>query len=166
MPTQAPSLDRLFQLEEHLESGFVDLLSKGEFATPFSSRSDKTMNSPYVSIVCTNGAVQQHQYVRGNIKIWDSFSGTLVTEIVTNRISERGNADKNHVKALGIMRKWLQLYNVQRYWDRENYLQIYDIREDLTIDTWVDEDSLDHSQISWLIWFRIMPWAFPANLLD
>lgn len=165
MPLPAPDLERLFEFENQLESGFVTLLSNAGI-NAFSSRGTDTLQSPYVSLYCTAGAVlQNHQYIRQgspSLAFYDWFEGTLTTEIVTNRISDSEEIPISHTVMLGKVRKALALPWVKYGWPADSCLQLPDIRQSDTADTWEDEDSLDHTIINWYINFQIKPAAWPV----
>lgn len=161
--TPAPSLDRLFEFEDHLEQGFVALLTENNIATPFSSRSPLTQNSPYTSLFCTIGQSLQHNFNCAGVQFWDWYEASLTTESVTNRITDEVTLPMNHVRKLGKLRTSLQLPILRLKWDATNYLNIVDIRASQTIDTWQDEDALDHTQIVWNLTFNINAWAWPEN---
>lgn len=171
MNPQAPDLDTLFQTERWLDEGFVSVLTLGGVSNPLPSRTGETLQSPYTTIYCTTGEILgDHQFYRqgspGKLKFFDIFSGNLVTEVVTNRVDEEGQPTlHNHVKMLGKLRKSLQVPFILSHWDTDFYLEIIDCRQEQTIDSFVDEDSLDHSQISWYLVYRYTLASWPANLL-
>jgi len=166
MSLPAPSLERLFEFESHLESGFVTLLSNAAISA-FSSRSVSTLDTPYVSLYCTAGAVlQNHQYIRQgspSVAFYDWFEGTLTTEVVTNRITDSEGLPPQHTVMLGKVRKAIALPWVKYGWPSDNYIQLPDIRQSETPDTWEDDDSLDHTIINWYINFQIKSAAWPLS---
>ncbi len=169
MVTPAPDLERLFEFESQLETGFVTLFSNAVI-NAFSSRGAETLNTPYVALYCTAGAVlQNHMAFKGNtITPYDWFEGGMVTKIVTNRVTDNAELPPQHTVYLGKMRKALLLPFVRAgsalcQWPSDNYLQLADIRQDSTIDTYTDEDGLDTTEISWYLNFQIKPDAWPPT---
>jgi len=161
------SLDELYKFEEHLESGFIALLNNVGIFNAYAERCPDDLTTPYVTVKATSGGVEVtgHRHVHifpDGSQTWDAYQGTLETEVVTNRLDDKTNY---HHLALGKMRRALQLFILQQTWfNYQQVILITDIREQGTIHTWVDDDNLDHTTLSWFLVFNINPAAWPSNV--
>ena len=167
MPSQSPNLEELLKFEEHLESGFVALLNDAGLPYPHSSRGIREINSPYVSIYAQlGGYVANHQYLipdGSGRKIFDVYTATITAEVVTNRGDEAHLVPTMHTAMLGKLRLNMQFFRIVPRWEEQSYLVLADVRETGTVDTFQDEEELDHTIITYSIIFNVKPTAWPLN---
>ena len=165
------TLDQLFAFEQILEDGFVNNLTVYGLSNVQSSRSQTVFNAPYISLWYQNGAVvesNQHQVAfsgvswPGRMMPFNSYTGVLTTELVTNRTVTNATP---HTTLIAQMRAAMQLFNVYKNWNQD-ILYVLDIREGGTVDTWEDEQGLDHTTITWNMIHSINEAAWPDISYD
>ena len=158
------NLDDLFQFEKNLEAAFAGILST---ATPhvYLSRSTDSNQSPRLEIKATVGQTQNHakSMIDRGRWVYDTYDGTIEVNVVTNRTSE-AKSDA-HYKLVGQVRARMQLYWVTQEWVKQNSpLLVMDVREASSDASFVDENDLDTSTLTFAIYFSINPNAWPTNL--
>ncbi len=160
----ASSLEECYAFEDNLETGFVALHKAAGIPNIGSSRSGAIFETPFVSIWWQNGQTLNHQHAFPDGRIvWDTFDGILSTEIVTHRGDD--SARNEHGLYIAKFRKQMQLFRLVPLWPKfQNIDLVIDIREGGTVDTWEDENNLDHSTITWNIRHNINPLAWPINI--
>lgn len=166
------SLDELFAFEANIEAAYVVLLLAYGLPNAQSSRALTQLETPYISLWYQNGAVvegNQHQVAfngitwPGRLLPFNSYTGTLTTEIVTNRSAP---PLLPHTTYIAKLRGALQLFNVVKNWPGDPIMLPFDIRENGTVDTWEDDNGLDHSTITWSSIHSINPAAWPDISYD
>lgn len=159
----AVTLEQIFAFEANLESGFQALLTAGGLPNVHSSRSRDVFESPFIALWVQNGSVNEGsqfaiQGLDGNLNPFAAYGGTLTTECVTNRSDNQ----PAHTLLIAQMRLALQMFRLYPIWPRYQTISlIADIRESGTIDTWEDEQNLDHTTITWSILHAINKSAWP-----
>ena len=158
------NLDDLFQFEKNLESAFCGILKT---ATPnvYLSRSSDISQSPRLEIKATVGQTQNHaKSMIDRVRwVYDTYDGAIEVKITTNRTSE-AKSDA-HYKLVGQVRARMQLYWITQEWVKQNSpLLVMDVREASSDASFVDENDLDISTLTFAIYFSINPKAWPTNL--
>lgn len=158
------STDEIFQFEKNLESAFAGILST---ATPhvFLSRSTDIAQSPRLDIKATVGQTQNHAKAMIDRVRWvyDTYDAAIEVKVTTNRTSEEKS--DAHYKLIGQVRARMQLYYVTQEWTKQNSpLIVMDIREANSDASFVDENDLDISALTFAIYFSINPKVWPPNL--
>ena len=163
----AKSLEEIFSFEQNIEDGFKGILIAAGFDT-FSSREAREFQSPAVSLWFQNGAVaanDQHAidaHTQGRFHPFKTYTGVLSTEVITNRITRNF-----HTEMLGRVRMNLQMFRLAKLWCKYEQINlILDIREGGTVDTFEDENSLDHTTISWNVLHTVNNNAWPVIDID
>jgi len=156
--------DEIFQFEKNLEAAFAGILST---ATPhvFLSRTTDVAKSPRLDIRATVGQTQNHAKAMIDRVRWvyDTYDGAIEVKITTNRTSEEKS--DAHYKLVGQVRARMQLYWITQEWAKQNSpLLVMDVREASSDASFVDENDLDTSTLTFAIYFSINPKVWPPNL--
>lgn len=164
-------LNQLFQLESHLENSFRDGLVSEQVVADASrvyiSRTSDLGASPRIELKAIVGEVQNHQHLFPDESFtWDAWAAQIEALVVTNRTTE--SAEDTHHAMLGRLRACLMplytRYNTNPlWWWKSDAVQITDIREQGTEDTFVSDDDLDYSKLRYYCIFNIVPDAWPIT---
>lgn len=168
MSYPAPSLEAMLDYEGNLESGFIQVLKAAGLHNVASSRSEAIEETPQIVIYVKNGpALTDHQHPivglnGGALFPYDTFEGTLVTEITTNRTQDA--TEGNHAINVARVRKNLFLFRLNLIYTKYQQIQIpFFIREDGSEYSFDTDHNLDTTTINWYIRHAIHPLAWPAN---
>jgi len=156
------NVEELYQFEQWLETGFTALL-RGTCESIYTSREAEDLVSPRVEIKAILGpALQHHKASYGGVTTeHDAFEASLEITIATNRKGNEGTL--NHPRLIGSVRSRLVMRYIVQNWQSPVTL-IDDIRGTGTIDTFVDENDIDFTTLSYYLVFNVAPTAWPQSL--
>lgn len=171
------TLEELYMLEEHAETGFVACLTPALLGNPsgppniYPDRSIKTDETPRIELKVIFGEPQRdHEFISpGNpaYQAYDTYVAELQVTAVTNRTSDKDSP--SHTRLLGRIRANLLRaliaappIGVGRF--QSPVLALMDCWEQGTIDSVSPAENIDSSTISWFLFMQIKPSAWPETL--
>ncbi|MBM3758410.1 MAG: hypothetical protein FJW38_31110 [Acidobacteria bacterium] len=152
----APNVAELYKYEESLEAAFVTILSAAS-VTAVKQRNSATVAAPYVAIQLQAGTATGRMKYYNSKPLYDAWSATLQTTIVTERLQN----DASHSTFRAKVRELLYDAQAQITTDNLPYHAVTKFFEGSSSPQVEEENNHDVTVIQWVMEFQIRSTAWP-----